>query len=157
MSSEASVQRSPISRLSKDASCNSSESDLRCIAYWSALSNIVETNFEPWYVNPEEKSKTRDRHWARFSGKSRAQHCIDLYMYLCFGFCPGKRSVSHRVGDGPKNGSKILSWMQLLFEWLSIKSNKNSFFKKYAVSVKILYLTGIWSWLRIQSDNFNML
>ena len=33
-----------------------------------------------------KKSKTRDRHRARLPGnKSRAKHCINLYMFWCFG------------------------------------------------------------------------
>ena len=41
----------------------------------------------------KKKSKTRDRHRARFAGKkSRAQHCIILYMFPCFGFFSGNRA-----------------------------------------------------------------
>ena len=49
------------------------------------------------------KSKTRYRQRARVYGKSRAQHCIHLYMFLCFGCFPGNRARLRTVTYGPKN------------------------------------------------------
>ena len=59
-----------------------------------------------WPVNPypwilEKKSKTRDHHRAWFAEKkSRAQHWINLYMFLCCGFF-FQKTLSVTV---PKNG-----------------------------------------------------
>ena len=49
-------------------------------------------------MNPGKKSKSRDHHRACFAEKSRAQHLIDLYMFLCFRFF-----LEMTLGDGPKN------------------------------------------------------